>query len=194
MCRLVTAAVLVLASTFVSGQSSLSYSAPQANGPTLLQGFSGQNTKFRYLGCPVNIFATRQATTQMMYAGTRKLVSPVQGLHLTIDDQGYLEATSSGAFQLILIDSIDVIVTAVSTDARVIPVETSSSDVIRTFHFSRTSSEKGLHDADVWMDKVGAIRWLDVTDVSFTNGTHWHAYANTNCRIVPSNFVLIGRN
>jgi hypothetical protein len=135
-------------------------------------------------GCPVNFSASRQASSQMMLAGDASNSGPIQGLHITLN-----------RMNTPAIDSIEVTVYGLSANARVLPVETQPSDVVtKTFELNRTAGTATLKDADVWMHKVGALRWVDLDSINYADGTTWHATNNLKCRAVPSNFVLVGSN
>lgn len=132
--------------------------------------------------CPTNFYATRQAGGQIMTAGDAKQAGPAQGLHLTLYLPGGLA-----------IESIEVTVYATSSRARVLPVDSASSDTIsKTFELHRTAGSTSLSDADVWMYKVGSVSWADLISITYADGTTWHATPNLPCRAVPSNYLLVG--
>jgi hypothetical protein len=110
--------------------------------------------------------------------------SPTQGLHLTLTRQPGAPA----------IESIEVTVYAISGKARVIPAEVPPSDLItKTFELHRDGNNSTLKEADVWMNKVGALRWVDLISITWTDGTTWHTSETSKCRAVPSSFVLVGQ-
>jgi hypothetical protein len=43
------------------------------------------------------------------------------------------------------------------------------------------------------MQKVGSISRVDLISITYTDGTTWHSTPNLQCRVTPSNFVLVTR-
>jgi hypothetical protein len=135
-------------------------------------------------GCPVNLFAKRQGVTTVIETRGTRQDGPAQGLHLTLIRQ-------PGAPT---IESIEVTVYAISPKARVLPADIDSSDLLsKTFELHRDGNNSTLKEGDVWMNKVGALRWVDLISITWTNGTTWYTSQTSKCRAIPSNFVLIGQ-
>jgi hypothetical protein len=132
-------------------------------------------------GCPVGFSASRKATGQIMSAGDARQAGPAQGLHLTLNR---LTAPA--------IESIEITVYGVSSKARVLPAKVPSEDVSRTFELRRSTGSNSLSDADIWMHDVGSLSRVDLISVRYADGTTWHATENLKCRVVPSNFLLVG--
>jgi hypothetical protein len=133
--------------------------------------------------CPVNMLAQRQSMSVMLSADSRYKDGPSQGLHVTL-------TPISGA----AIESVEVTLHGLSPSPRVLPINTSYSDeVTKAFELHRKAGEKTLSDFDVWMSKVGALRWLDVTSITYADGTKWSAPGNAICRAIPTNLLLIGQ-
>jgi hypothetical protein len=86
-----------------------------------------------------------------------------------------------------------------SPRSRILPADLLTSDadtthiISKSFELQKSSNNETLSNADVWMSKAGALRWVDLTEIRYTNGTTWHPSASTKCRAIPSNFVLVGR-
>ena len=135
-------------------------------------------------GCPVGLSATRQATGQTMTAGDDGQAGPAQGLHLMFHH--LLPGPA--------IDSIEITVYGVSPKGRVLPAAAlPSDDVSKTFELRRKTGSDSLSDADVWMHNVSSLSRVDLISIHYANGATWHATENLKCRIVPSNFVLVGK-
>jgi hypothetical protein len=188
MLRITTSLTLVLTATlsFAQAQSPAQagpftfHHAPMSNATV----FPRQGLLTMDTGCPVSLFAQRQGTTTTIDINSSK-DGPSQGLHLTLTPQ-------PGAPT---IDSIEVTVYAISGKGRVLPAGIDSSDLrTKTFELRRDANSKTLKEADVWMNKVGALRWVDLISITWTNGNTWHADPSARCRAIPSNFVLIGQN
>ena len=186
MLRITTLLTLVLAATLAQAQSPAQPStftfhhAPMSNATV----FPNNGLLMRDTGCPVNLIAQRQGSTNLLNANTRQS-GPAQGLHL------YLNREPGAP----TIESIEVTVYAISPKARILPTDIDSSDLrTKTFELRRDSNSPTLKEADVWMNKVGALRWVDLISITWTNGNTWHASQTSRCRSIPSNFVLIGQN
>jgi hypothetical protein len=135
-------------------------------------------------GCPVDFYASRLATGQIMSAKDANQTGPVQGLHLTLS---HLTRTPAD------IESIEVTVYGTSPRARVLPLAQQASDTVsKTFELRRTGDSTSLTDADVWMHQVGSLTSVDLISIAYANGTTWHPTANLKCRAVPSNYLLVG--
>jgi hypothetical protein len=132
-------------------------------------------------GCPVGFFASRQGTGHAMSAADAGLPGPAQGLHIMLN---HLTAPA--------IESIEITVYGVSSKARVLPANVPPEDVSKTFELRRSTGSNSLRDADVWMHNVGSLTRVDLISIHYTDGTTWHATENLKCRVVPSNFLLIG--
>jgi len=167
--RRLSASLLFLAATVTLGQTS---------GKSAIYEIHPAN-----LGCPVGFSASRQADFQTMLASERSQPGPAQGLHLTLS---HLTAPA--------IQSVEVTVYGISPKLRALPVDPPSSDTIsKTFELQRRAGSNSLTDADVWMHNVGSLSRVDLISITYTDGTTWHATDTLKCRIVPSNFVLVGR-
>lgn len=180
----ISASLLFLAGTFTLAQTSaLKNSA--ANTPA--QGKTGESIVFYgnlpdNSGCPVGFFASRQGTSQVMRASDAAQAGPAQGLHLILDH-----------FNAPAIQSVEVTVYGVSPRAVILPAGSRSSDTIsKTFELQRKAGSSSLSDADVWMHNVGSLSRVDLISISYADGTTWHASESYRCRVVPSNFVLVG--
>jgi hypothetical protein len=132
-------------------------------------------------GCPVNLFAQRQSMPAMLNAGGASKDGPSQGLHVT------LTRTGNPA-----IESVEATLHGLSPDPRIVPVVTSNTgDITKTFHLQRNSGEPSLASFDLSMSRVGALRWVDVTSITYADGTSWQSPRASLCRAIPSPLVLV---
>jgi hypothetical protein len=138
--------------------------------------------------CPIGFRASRQATPQILSAGDTQKNTPALGLHLTLDRQ-----TAPA------IESVEITVYGVSPKGQVLPTnqwaaDTDTQDVIsKSFQLQRSSGTETLNNADIWMHQVGALRWVDLNEVRYTDGTNWRPSGSAKCRAIPSNMVLVGQ-
>jgi hypothetical protein len=139
-------------------------------------------------GCPIGFRADRQATTQILTADTARKNEPALGLHLSLDHQ-----TAPA------IESIMVTVYGVSPKGRILPTDfltaedSTSNAVSKSFELQRSPGNDTLSDANVWMNKVGALRWVDLNEIRYANGASWRPSPSTKCRAIPGNFVQVGQ-
>ena len=64
-------------------------------------------------------------------------------------------------------------------------------DASKAFEVHRAAGQKSLSNFEVWMGKVGALRWVDVTSITYADGTNWKAAKDSVCRAFPSLFVPV---
>ncbi len=64
-------------------------------------------------------------------------------------------------------------------------------DATKPFEFHRAAGQKSLVDFEVWMDNVATLRWVDVTAITYADGTTWKAPKDAVCRAFPSLFVPV---
>jgi hypothetical protein len=166
MHRLIPAALITLATTAALAQT-----------PTTFPLATENHT------CPVGFSATRQPSTpQVMSADTQNQLGPAQGLHLSLN----IGKTA--------IQSIRVTVYAVPPTLRALPLAQPADDTIaKSFDLNRQPNSDSLREADVWMHQVGSIRYVDLISITYTDGTAWHSTSDFQCRVTPSNFVLVTR-
>jgi hypothetical protein len=138
--------------------------------------------------CPIGFRANRQATTQILTAGDTQKATPALGLHLTLDHQ-----TAPA------IESIEITVYGVSPRVRALPTNQWAADndtqntISKSFQLQRSVGAETLNYADIWMHEVGALRWVDLNEVHYTDGTSWRPSGSAKCRAVPSNLILVGQ-
>jgi hypothetical protein len=131
--------------------------------------------------CPINLFAQRQSSPTLLSAGEAQTSGPGQGLHVTLTRTG----TPAVA-------SIEAVLHGISPDPRLLPVgKASPGDITRTFQLQRKAGEASLTSFDLWMSRVGALRWVDVTAVTYADGTTWHTPQASLCRATPSLLVMV---
>jgi hypothetical protein len=189
MPRLSASLVFLLASTLTLAQTPSKSGVPKnSRDSTSTPGKTGESVIFYEnrldnFGCPVGFFASRQGNSQIMTASDAAQAGPAQGLHLILN---HLNAPA--------IQSIEVTVYGVSPRAMILPAGSQSNDSIsKTFELQRKAGSSSLSDADVWMHNVGSLNRVDLISITYADGSTWHATDSLKCRVVPSNFVLVGR-
>lgn len=130
-------------------------------------------------GCPVGFSAERRSTTEVRYAKDGKQIRG-QGLELKFDSQP----------KKIL--KANVTVRGVTGSARVMPAGSASlDDVAEIFQLGAGTGEDGLRHSNIWTQRVATVRWVDLTEIAYADGSVWHASEGKRCRIEPSKFLLV---
>jgi hypothetical protein len=58
------------------------------------------------------------------------------------------------------------------------------------FHLTGSAAQPLVEPA-IWTAKIHGITWVELTRVTFSDGTSWQRSAPSDCRIEPSLFVLV---
>jgi hypothetical protein len=187
MRRLSVSLLILLAGTFTFAQTSSN--PPDVSKDLPIPKFTTGHVFANYrrlpssLGCPVGFAANRQAPVQIMSADDARQSGPTQGLHLTLQNLKNMPD----------IESIEVILYGTSQEGLVLPVgRPSTHTVSKTFELHRTPDDTSLSGADVSMHLVGSLSWVDLISITYADGNTWHAFENSQCHAVPSNFLLVG--
>ena len=132
-------------------------------------------------GCPVGFSAERRSTTEVRYAKDGKQLRG-QGLELQFDSRTNPK----------MILKANVTVHGVDGTARVIPAGSSDSeDVSELFQLEAGAGEKSLRHSSIWTQRVSTVRWVDLTEVAYADGSVWLASASGRCRVEPNGFLLV---
>ncbi|NYF92023.1 hypothetical protein RBB79_20310 [Tunturiibacter empetritectus] len=179
MHRLSATLFLLAATASLAQSSTASGSKPDASA-VILRSIPGGTD------CPIGFRANRQSTAQVLSANNADKNGPVLGLHITLDQP-----------PIAAIESIEVTVYGVSPKGRIVPTDFRSTEantrdtVSKSFLLERSADDKTLSNADVWMNRVGALRWVDLNEIRYNDGTIWRPSGSEKCRAVPSNVVLV---
>jgi hypothetical protein len=177
--RCLPVSLLMLLATFAASAQLESRSHPDADHPI--------NTIFRApavndSGCPVGLFVERQSETRMFRAGDSYQRDPGQGLHMTFSRRDGPQ-----------IESVDVTVYGETSTLHALPAAMRSpGEVSKTFHLQRSKEVAGLEDASVSMQKVGSLTRLELTSITYADGTTWNESKSSHCQAVPSLLLPIG--
>ena len=167
----IAAAVLLLAAPLPTHTQSSTYSPVVLNASPSSQ------------DCPIGIYAERTAAGEIIQTSkSTSTLAPGQGLHISFDHKSaptIAKATLTAH--------------AYSTKLLLLPTNSDPSpDLTRTFHLRPNSSQPTLLTSDIWMQNAGSIGWLDLTEITYTNGTTWHPTTASTCRATPNGLSLIG--
>jgi hypothetical protein len=130
--------------------------------------------------CPVGFSASRVAAPTMMVTKGAEPGHSSLGLQLNF--------SRLAASQIV---KASITVHGPSEKARVAPASTKAdTNMTETFELRSDAQAKSLLHAAVWMKKMGAVKWVNLTEIEYANGSVWHASSNSKCRAVP-NYVLL---
>ncbi len=72
------------------------------------------------------------------------------------------------------ISAATVIVHGLTSSGRYLPVKESTNEqATQSFHLSSDQRAMGLRDADVRVDKVISVDWVDLKSVKYADGSQW---------------------
>jgi hypothetical protein len=132
-------------------------------------------------GCPVGLSAERRSDTMMLRTGDTRRGEPAQGLRISFNRREGPQ-----------IESAEITVYGTTSKLRALPAATSSSDEIsKTFQLQRTQGSDGLQEASIWMHKVGSLTRVELTSITYADGTTWNESKSSRCQAVPSALMLI---
>lgn len=135
-------------------------------------------------GCPVSLSVQRTSPTEIVNADQAQQHRGSQRIHLSVDPRD-----TSG------IRRAEITVHATSLKPRFLPANSAntSPDLDRNFQISGPSTS-GLRDRDLWIDGAGSVLSVDLTCITYVDGSTWHRSSGSVCRAVPSNFLLVSSN
>ncbi len=161
-------ALLILAGTSMSAQKD------KNNQPTVLIVQTSSN-------CPVSFGANLSGRAVVRSADDAKIDSSAQLLELSFVP---LDTPS--------IKNAGIIVHGLSQKGRLLPVHNSpAEDAFQAFQLRRLAGATSLNGADVWITKVTAAQWVEITDLEYVDGSSWHASKNSLCHAKLSGFKLV---
>jgi hypothetical protein len=76
---------------------------------------------------------------------------------------------------------------------QIIPAQnaTSSPNAIETFTLTPGASPKATFDSVVYAHKLTGVRFIQLDDVTYADGTQWHQTSGRTCRVAPNGLLLI---
>ncbi len=132
------------------------------------------------IGCPVDLFVERRSPTEMVNVAHSNRVGNSQRILLTFVPLAGLD-----------IKHVTLTVHALSTKPQILPADAAPpSGIDRTFRFSGPADSPLLHK-DLWIDGVGAISSVDLTSITYADGSTWHQSQDSRCSAVPNKLLLI---
>lgn len=56
----------------------------------------------------------------------------------------------------------------------------------------RFNAKDGSSVAELWLPSFGAVRWLDLNSITWSDGSSWKPARGQSCTVTPSLFMLVG--
>ncbi len=135
--------------------------------------------------CPVNFDAQLNSQPQRHFIQEQKKFSDSPLLDLTF---GYPKTAK------IIGASITVHGVSASNSARYRTVsEPAGPQKTQTFRLDRAPESTGLAHAQVRVTEMMFVRWAEITELRYADGTAWHPTSLAQCRALPSGFRLISQ-
>ncbi len=117
----------------------------------------------------------------MRYAKDARAKRSGQGLQLTFHPQDAPK-----------IMKVNVTVYGLSGEARVMPAGSGSkADITEIFQLRPEAGAVDLLQSEIWMQKMSTVRWVDLTEIEYADGSVWRASESSRCRAAPDMFVLV---
>ncbi len=127
--------------------------------------------------CPIGFYAKRQSGLVERAIRSGKQDGFGQRLQLTFD---HLQAPG--------IAKASVTIYGVSGNVAYTPVAHTdrNGDVSEIFSLERRAGAVSLQNSEVWTRKIQAVRWVELTEIDYVNGSEWHKTKESQCRVEPS--------
>lgn len=131
--------------------------------------------------CPVDFFVSRISAPAVMVAKEDKSSHSGPGLKMNLAGSGASEVVKA-----------TVIVYGSSKQARLTPATANpNADMTETFELRSDARARSLLHSSVWLKKMSAVSWVDLTKIEYADGSVWHASSISQCRAAPSMLVLV---
>ena len=161
-------ALLILAGTGMSAQNE------KGTHPTSL-------TRQTESSCPVGFGANLSGRAVARPADDAKKDSSAQLLELSFVPLDTPAVKNAG-----------IIVHGLSKKGRLLPVQNSTADdALQIFQLRSSTDSTSLDQAHVWITKVTAAHWVEITDIEYMDGSSWHASKTSLCHAKLSGFKLV---
>ncbi len=132
-------------------------------------------------GCPVFLTARRTSPTEIVNVSEASRHRGSQRIHLSVDPLG-----TPG------VKDVEITVHASSLKSHFLPASEAVAGryLDRDFRLSSPSSSD-LRERDLWIDGVGSVLSVDLTSITYVDGTTWNRSSSSSCRAIPGNLLLI---
>jgi hypothetical protein len=102
------------------------------------------------------------------------------------DQNSKLVELRFGRSDALAVVGAQVVIHGLAENARVLPVAGApKGELSQTFQLKAVSDSSGLTEHDVWVSKM-IVRWAEVTELRYADGSVWRPSKGAYCRSVPS--------
>ena len=151
---------------------------------------------------PSALLAQAPATIVLQSAGAQNCPVGIQAQHTP---QGAVEQVGRGAqshqlgynislraFDSRLIRQARITLRGIS-GAQILPAGSSDSSANATESFTLTpgATPKATLQSVVYAEKLTGVRWVEVDDLTYADGTTWRQAQGSVCRVAPNGFLLV---
>jgi hypothetical protein len=85
-----------------------------------------------------------------------------------------------------------IAVHGMASGKRLLPVKDGAEESdVQIFQLSKSSGERRLFQSEVWVTKVAAVEWSEITELRYADGSVWQALKDSPCRARPSLLKLV---
>jgi hypothetical protein len=67
----------------------------------------------------------------------------------------------------------------------------SRDDVVEIFQLGRGTGAASLIRSDIWMHRMSTVRWVELTEMEYADGSVWREADGSRCRATPDLFLLV---
>lgn len=138
------------------------------------------------VACPIGFSVRRRAASEVLFAKDAAQIPHNQGLQLKFD---HMDASN--------IVQADITVHGMSGNVRKMPASAgpASADMdthtTEIFELRSKVQAASLFQSEIWMTKLNAVSWVELTEIKYADGSVWHASAGSQCRAVPNGYLLV---
>jgi hypothetical protein len=131
--------------------------------------------------CPIDLTVKRQQGLVARSVKDEKEGPTGQGLQLNFNVPAALKVLK-----------VTVVVHGPPETAHAIPAKDDSGDntaIPETFHLERQAGTSSLQNSEIWTH-LGAVQWIEVTEIQYADGTSWRESKGSVCRAAPGLLLL----
>ncbi len=130
--------------------------------------------------CPVGFSASRTAAPVMVATKSNEQY-PRLGVQLDFFNPNASKIVKAS-----------ITVHGASGKVHIIPAgDATDTDRAETFNLQNNPGIENLRSSKVWLKKMSAVSWVDLTEIEYADGSTWHASSFSKCRATPSNFLPV---
>jgi len=135
--------------------------------------------------CPVSVQARQAASWNRMEVGNDHPKGPAQRLHLTLVNPKPKQITGATVTVRGLTPKTRVTLTPMAVDS-------APSDAAKTLNVTFPDGTGKEVSADLWVPGLSAANSIDLTSVTYADGSTWKLAAGHTCHATIDGFMLIG--